>query len=236
MKSSSNVFPILLIGLIHASVASNAIAAERQSIGHPVAVVEAASKPLPTEQLESVREIGRSVLAASKGTPSQDADLEAVKSDIDALRNALDRALAFDTPQLRQAAINTTGGGAARASAGASDGDTRTQRKFADVEAIADRLNRRRVQVQARIRNGNEANNTSDSTDRRFATKLVAWESQLNAALKGTPSERFAKLAELRERLRPKMLREEIEQDTRASSEAPSQGFTPSVSTIIEHR
>lgn len=190
---------------------------------------------LTAGQLKQIQAVGRAVLAAKSGQQAS-AEEEALRSDLHALAASVDDALQLKTPKLSMSVATDTH--ADLAVAGVSRAN---QARIDDlITPQLTRLHERRAAIE-QLATDDEASKAQITHVQRLAQTAGHLEqSVLEALALPDDAERYARLAELRQRLRPcspEEWRNDREREAIDSGEA--KGFsapTPTLVTQTQHQ
>jgi len=185
-------------------------------------------EPLPTQQLGALRSVGQTVMASRRPEEGAGEMRDPIQAEVDQLAVALDEVLRLEAPNLRSLPIQAAGTQRAAAAEAATVDDSRIRSRFETLRSRA-----------AQLRPQQARQGATPAADSPASQGLVrrgeGWQAEIAEALDSAPAERYRRLSALRERLRTRSLREEI-QFERARAGAGEDHPSPGIQTIVEHR
>jgi hypothetical protein len=190
---------------------------------------------LPADQLQHIQAVGRAVLAA-KSTQQASAEEEALRSDLHALYSSVDGALQVNNHKLRLSLAADT-----HADLAVAGGSHANQNRIGDlITPQLTRLHARRAAIE-QLASDNESSKAQITHVQRLAQTAGHLEQSVQDALAlSGDAERYARLAELRQLLRPRSPEEwRNDRESEAIDSGEAKGFsapTPTLVTQTQHQ
>lgn len=217
----------------HASAAHSAEPANGQSSARP------ALGALDAKQRSQIQGIGQTLLAA-KGSRVPTTEEKALLDALHGLATTVDQALTLNAPSI-QIAASADKTGDTISTQGMQSKPTRQTKTRSLLDPLVTRLRQHRQNIETLPDSKDDVTQVKVVHAKALARQAGALERAVSDAM-AIPDDaaRFARLAEIKQRLRPKtldeVLRDQAADPAPASQSAPASGPAPTLTTITRHR